>query len=226
MPAYARPMRREDISQVIEIDREAFPTEWPPPSFKHELENRLAHYIVACDSDKTVDNLKLEAPPDRGFAALLSWVKRWFGKKILPDNKHQTADNHYIIGFAGFWVMADEAHITTIASRKEYRRQGVGELLLMSIIEMARKLKARIVTLEVRVSNIAAQTLYSKYGFAQVGVRRGYYMDNKEDGLLMSTEDISSAQFQELIKKLKEAYTSERGRVPDRCGNHINSIPQ
>ncbi len=55
MPGYVRPMRREDIAQVSEIDREAFPTEWSPPNFGRELENRLAHYIVACDPEKTVD---------------------------------------------------------------------------------------------------------------------------------------------------------------------------
>ncbi|MFC2060260.1 hypothetical protein ACFLTZ_04095 [Chloroflexota bacterium] len=51
MPIYARLMQREDIAQVIEIDREAFPTQWPPPNYQRELQNQLAHYIVACDNE-------------------------------------------------------------------------------------------------------------------------------------------------------------------------------
>jgi len=206
MPFYVRSMCREDVAQVLEIDREAFPTEWPPPNFKHELENRLAHYIVVCDSERTVATPEVETLSNKGFTGLVSRLKRWFGNSGSFIGERQASDDNYIIGFAGFWVMADEAHITTIASRKEYRRQGVGEMLLMSIIEMSTKLKARIVTLEVRASNTAAQRLYSKYGFNQVGIRRGYYTDNKEDGLVMSTEDISSTEFQELMKKLKEGH--------------------
>jgi len=204
--AYVRPMHREDIVQVVEIDREAFPTEWPPPNFRYELENRLAHYIVVCDSERTVDEPEVEVYPEKGFSGLVSSVKMLFGRNRFITSERQSTNAHHILGFAGFWIMADEAHITTIAARKGYRRQGIGELLLLSIIEMATKLKARIITLEVRVSNTSAQRLYSKYGFTQVGVRRGYYTDNREDGILMSTENISSVQFQARIKQLKEAH--------------------
>jgi len=202
---YVRPMHREDIAQVVEIDRESFPTEWPPPNFRRELENWLAHYIVACDSERTVDSPEVEVSPGKGPGGLVSSVKRLFGRHPLTTNQRQSKEAHHILGFAGFWIMADEAHITTIAAREEHRRQGIGELLLISIIEMATELKAGSITLEVRVSNTSAQKLYSKYGFTQVGLRRGYYTDNKEDGILMSTEDISSAQFQTRIKQLKEA---------------------
>ena len=211
MPVYVRPMERGDVAQVGEIDREAFPTEWPAPNFKHELENRLAHYIVACDAERTVEKPVVSAPPEKGFARLAYRVKRLLGDNHFFGNERQAADEHHVIGFAGFWIMADEAHITTIASRTSYRRQGIGELLLISIIEMSTRLRARIITLEVRISNTAAQRLYSKYGFTRVGVRRGYYIDNREDGLLMSIEDISSAQFLARFSGLKEAHSSRWG---------------
>jgi len=223
MPGYVRPMHREDIAQVVEIDREAFPTEWPPSNFRHELENRLAHYIVACDAGRTVDNPEVAVSPRKGFTGLVSGIKRLFGRNSYLTSERQAPDKHYIIGFAGFWVMADEAHITTIAARKEYRQQGVGELLLMSIIEMANKLKARIITLEVRASNTAAQRLYSKYGFIQVGLRRGYYTENREDGILMSIEDMSSAQFQARIKQLKEAHALTRGATKNQDEHQITA---
>ena len=206
MPGYVRPMRREDITQVSEIDREAFPTEWPPPNFRRELENRLAHHIVACDPEKTVNRPEVEVSPKKGFVGLVSRVRGLFSHNRLFSEGLLAPRGQYVIGFAGFWIMADEAHITAIATRKVHRQQGIGELLLISIIEQATKLNARIITLEVRVSNTTAQRLYSKYGFTQAGVRRGYYTDNKEDAILMSTDGITSAPFQARLEQLKQAY--------------------
>ena len=218
MPAYVRPMERGDVAQVTEIDREAFPTEWPAPNFKHELENRLARYIVACDAERTVEKPEVSAPPEKGFARLAYRAKRLFGDKHFFSNERQAADEHHVIGFASFWLMADEAHITTIASRTSYRRQGIGELLLISIIEMATRLRARMITLEVRISNTAAQRLYSKYGFTRVGVRRGYYIDNREDGLIMTVEDSTSTQFQARFSELKEAHSLRWGTARYQAG--------
>ena len=89
-----------------------------------------------------------------------------------------------ILGFAGFWIVAGEAHVTSIAVRETYRHQGIGELMLISLVGLALEMGAEMVTLEVRVSNINAQKLYQKCGFRQVGVRRGYYTDNGEDALI------------------------------------------
>ena len=207
MSCYVRLMCQEDIAQANEIDREAFPTQWPPANYRHELQNRLAHYIVACDEEKTVDELKVKAAAEKGLSGLISKGKqlfnhnRFFGTELSPSGKE------YVVGFAGFWIMADEAHITNIAVRVPYHRQGMGELLLISTIDLATELNARIVTLEVRASNTAAQGLYSKYGFTEVGIRRGYYTDNKEDGIIMSTEDISLPSFQAHLRRLKQAHS-------------------
>ena len=107
--------------------------------------------------------------------------------------------------------MAGEAHITNIAVREQYRRQGIGELLLISLIDLAIELDAHLVTLEVRASNTTAQSLYSKYGFIQVGLRRGYYTDNREDGVLMSLENITSAPIQANLQQLKQAHAQTWG---------------
>ena len=210
MPAYVRQMCRDDVAQVSEIDREAFPTEWPPPNFKSELENQIAHYIVACDAEKVVDTPRAKTSSKKGFARLVPGLRKLFGRGLFSSNGLVPNEEH-VIGFAGFWVMADEAHVTSIASRKTYRRKGIGELLLMVIIDQAVKFDARIVTLEVRVSNTTAQNLYSKYGFTQVGLRPGYYTDNKEDAILMSTETITSPTFQAGIEQLKQAHSLKWG---------------
>ena len=201
-------MRKEDIPQVNEIDREAFPTLWPPTDYRHELANRLAHYIVACDEEERFEEPEMKAVPQKGFSGLVSRLRRFFSNE-LPSPGRQ-----YIFGFAGFWIMAVEAHITNIAVWEKYHRQGIGESLLIALIDLATELDARFITLEVRASNTAAQSLYSKYGFTQVGVRRGYYTDNREDGALMSLENITSAPVQANLQRLKQAH-SQKWEIAD-----------
>ncbi len=177
-------MCQEDIAQVTEIDREAFLTMMPATNFQRELRSPLSHYIVACHEERTVDQSGIkEAAPGRP----------------------------YIVGFAGFWIMAGEAHIVNIAVRQPYRRQGIGELLLISLIELAIEMNAHLITLEVRASNTAAQGLYGKYSFTAKGLRRGYYSDNREDAVIMTVEDIDSASFQEKLKELKKAHSRKWG---------------
>ena len=198
-----RPMQWGDITQVTEIDREAFPTQLPPANYQHELKNQLAHYIVACDKTKTIE--ETSTSPQSGLVRLLSRLKWWSNRDRLRGSQPPAITRQFIVGFAGIWVLADEAHITNIAVRKQYQRRGLGELLLLSLIDLAKELKTSIMTLEVRASNIPAQKLYSKYGFTQVGIRHGYYIDNREDGILMSTESITSAPFQSRLQQLREA---------------------
>ena len=210
-------MDKEDIHQVTDIDREAFPNEWPPPSFERELRNRMAHYIVvyegearATDSTATMSDSNPQNNKPHGFLALL---RRWFGLEHSADeHRPSSLPQQKIVGFVGFWIMADEAHITSIAVRNQYRRRGVGELLLMRAIDLATKLGAQIVTLEVRVSNATAQSLYYKYGFKRMGVRKGYYLDNREDGVIMSTDVISSSDFQKNLQRLKQEYCRKWAR--------------
>jgi len=191
-------MGKGDIPQVTEIDHEAFPGLWPPPNYRRELENCLAHYIVA--GDNTLE----EGEHSSGF---LSRLRHLFNREV-------PATREYLFGFAGFWIMAGEVHITNIAVRESHRRRGIGELLLISLINLATGLDASLITLEVRASNTAAQGLYAKYGFARVGVRRGYYTDNREDGVLMTLADITSAPVQADLQRLKEAHFERWGVAP------------
>jgi len=199
-------MRKENIAQVNQIDREVFPTQWALPNYRRELQNRLARYIVVCDESKTIEEPKAKISPEKGISRLVSGVRWWLSHNRFFSNKLRPSNSQYILGFAGIWVMADEAHLTNIAVRKQYQRQGIGERLLISMIDLAIELKANIMTLEVRASNTPAQSLYYKYGFTQAGIRRGYYGDNREDGSIMSTESITSASFQARLRKLKQAY--------------------
>ena len=211
MAYYLRLMHEEDISQVSQIDHEAFPTLWPPPNYRRELENRLARYIVACDEEQKVEEPEVKVTPQEGSSGLVSRLRRFFIPGRFSGNKLPTSGRQYIFGFAGFWIVAEEAHITNIAVREQHRRQGIGELLLIALIDLAMELDAQLITLEVRASNTTAQSLYAKYGFNEVGVRHGYYTDNREDGVLMSLENIISAPVQAKIQQLKQAHFQKWG---------------
>lgn len=92
------------------------------------------------------------------------------------------------IGYAGHWLVAGEAHVSTIAVAPAWRRRGLGAWLLLSTIYHALDHDADIVRLEVRETNEAAQALYAQFGFVTVGRRRRYYRDTGEDALLMDLE--------------------------------------
>lgn len=93
-----------------------------------------------------------------------------------------------IAGYAGMWIIVDEAHMTNIALKEKFRGQKLGERLLTELQKTAAFLGAKRMTLEVRVTNHIAQNLYRKKGFKTVGVRKGYYTDNQEDALIMWAE--------------------------------------
>ena len=106
-----------------------------------------------------------------------------------------------IVGYAGTWHIIDEGHITTIAVKKEYLRNHIGEAIIKSIIDDCYKDNVKYLTLEVRVSNIPAIKLYEKYGFQSLGTRKGYYQDNNEDALIMWTENIFYDKFKSLYQE-------------------------
>jgi len=110
-----------------------------------------------------------------------------------------------ILGYAGFWLWGEEAHIGTFAVHPDWQRRGLGEWILLGVIERAAALKAELVTLEVRISNTPAQALYHKVGFRVVGRRRHYYRDTGEDGLIMTLEGIQSPVVQAMLGKRRDA---------------------
>jgi len=189
-----------DVPRVIEIERLAYPSTWPPSAYRKELQdNRWAHYIVL--RDKRIAEGLATVP-----ASEPEKQRRIFPLSLLPSRSITTMsppDLASIIGFAGLWLMVDEAHVTTIAMHPNYRRLGLGEFMLVSLIDIAYSINARWVTLEVRVSNFPAQSLYRKYGFREAGLRHRYYSDNQEDALIMWTDEIRSPGYTQKFQALK-----------------------
>ncbi|NLP18092.1 MAG: ribosomal protein S18-alanine N-acetyltransferase [Firmicutes bacterium] len=114
----------------------------------------------------------------------------------LEDNKLAqylvALKDERVVAYGGMWLILGEAHVTNLAVHPDYRRRGLGEVLMRCLMARAYGAGARCITLEVRQSNRAAQKLYEKLGFKGVGYRRGYYSDNQEDALVMWNEDMGS----------------------------------
>ena len=101
----------------------------------------------------------------------------------------------FVIGYAGLMMSADEGHITTIAVDPNWQRRKIGTRLLLVAAREAIRRGARALTLEVRMSNRAAQELYRAFGFRPAGVRKNYYAETNEDALVMWAEDVDSTDY-------------------------------
>jgi ribosomal-protein-alanine N-acetyltransferase len=208
-----RPMEYEDIPQVAQIDREAFPGEWvfrSQSAYKQDLDNPSVRYIVACKERHVPES-------ERQAMQKVPWFKRLFSY-----GRHLNTSED-IVGFSGFWMMVGEAHIIAIGVRNGYRQLGIGEGLLIATIELAQTLNANVVTLEVRASNRIAQELYRKYGFQVVGRRLKYYSSDGEDAIIMTTDNIPSLPFQASLQQLKKAHAQRHPELFPRSANYIYS---
>ena len=120
-----------------------------------------------------------------------------------------------IVAYGGMWLMVDEAHITTFAVHPAWRRQRIGERLLLAFLDLAVARQAHEATLEVRLSNLPARRLYEKYGFRPVGLRTRYYSDDNEDALIMTTEPLADPRMRERLQRLRgELETAPLPRRP------------
>lgn len=211
------PMRVEHIPAVSVIEKLSFPQPWPQNAYKREIqENRMATYIVAKQYGSSAPLADVEAVPKlEQYDGLFERLARFLRNgQDTPPPPEIDEDRRSVVGYAGIWMMADEAHVTTIASHPSVRGKGVGELLLLGLIDRALALGARWMTLEVRVSNLVAQNLYTKYTFKEMGVRRRYYSDNGEDALVMWTDALDADSFREALAR------NER-RLGERLGGEI-----
>ena len=163
-----------------------------------ELPARVAQGFLGDDIDGVQDVERTSFP--------VPWPANAF-RHELTQNKNArylvAREGGRIVGYAGLWLMVDEAHITTFAVHPDHRRRRIGERMLVRIFELAAALNAEWLTLEVRASNLAAQKLYEKYGFRRAGVRRRYYSDNNEDALIMWTERLRERAVRDRLAKLK-----------------------
>lgn len=191
LPVHLEPMAVSDLSQVMEIDHAAFPSPWSARAYEYELRyNDMAHYFVARSDVRALER--------QARGGLMDRIKRLLRTSAPPNAPD-------LVGYIGYWLMAGEAHISTIAVHPEYRGLSYGELLLAFVLQDAARQSAHVATLEVRVSNVPAQQLYLKYDFEKVGTRKAYYADNNEDAFIMTTPPLHSVAYQEKQRRLRTA---------------------
>ena len=126
------------------------------------------------------------------------WSASVFGEELARDDRvYVVAAAKDVVGFAGILVVGDEAHVTNILIDPEHRRLGIATKLMRRLVSEAVSRGARHLTLEVRTRNEPARNLYSKMGFAPVGVRPGYYDD--DDALILWAHDIDEPRYLEAL---------------------------
>ena len=209
-----RRMRAEDIPQVIEIEKEAFSPGWVGTPFRRELNSRYTRFLVAYHADdfergdpRSSASGQRSDPVDASL-----WGRMLTGvRSALGFGRDDASDD--LAGYVGIWLQGDQAHITEIAVREELRGRGIGELLIIGTLRVAYEQGLTEVTLEARVSNFVAQRLYDKYGFNEVGIRKNYYADNREDAVIMTTDPIHTAAYRQKFSYLQETFLARYGEI-------------
>ena len=159
------------------------------------------------------------------------WTKEAYLREIESDKStvivlrlsgDEFGDRYKIIGIGCLWSIVDEAHITLLGIHPNYRRQGLGQLLLFTLLNNAIVRRLEWATLEVNENNLAALNLYQKYGFVAIGRRKGYYQPAGDDALVLWLKNIQHDEFktnliqwqQKLEKRLsKNSYYISRTKI-------------
>ncbi len=220
LPVSVRRLQVDDIDQVVAIEKEAFSPLWVSSSFKRDLNNKRANYLVACfDEDVSSEEILAEIDSDQSAQEEDQrppklWA-RVLGRLGFSSNGESGGGDEAfdIVGYVSVWYQGDEAHITEIAVKETLRGRGVGELLLIGSLKAAIEHGSKVMTLEARVSNFIAHRLYQKYNFKSVGIRKAYYSDNREDAVIMTTVPIDTDEYQTLFTSLQSTYQSRWGRM-------------
>ncbi len=208
-PVYLDVLHPADVEDVEEAEREAYALPVSSQQFRHEFrQGRGTVFIVVRQGVR---------PPSNGVVTRKD--RRPFPFSLLPAPlpEPEPALRQPVIAHAGILQQFDEAHITTIVVRQGFRGQGFGDMLMIGAVDVAHDMRARSLTLEVRVSNTVAQNLYKKFGFVFQGVRKHYYRDNQEDAYIMTTPDINDARYRELVRQHRQQLAQRLGleAIPD-----------
>ena len=185
------PMTVDDLDAIMALERVCFKDPWTRRMYLADLtQNELATYLAVRWPGS-----------DSNHSSLVT--------RQTSNVKRQTS----LLAYGGFWLMADEAHIATIASHPDWRGCGLGLYLMLALLDVAQASGAHLSTLEVRAGNLPAQRLYEKLGYEIAGRRRHYYRDG-EDGLIMTTPPLAEPEMQarlaaartDVLRRLKERF--------------------
>ena len=207
-------MTQDDVPEVSRVERRCFANPWPASAYRRELQNPAQNYYVVLRAMQAGAEASLG--PDNGRTDALAEQNEMSPRGALPrrsllsigrgrQQEGNGREPSAIVGFAGMWLAFDEAHVTTIGVDPSHRGLGLGELLLLCMFDEAVVRRANWLTLEVRVTNSAAQALYRKYGFTAHGTRKRYYSDNNEDALIMWSPPLGEPGYRANVESRRDA---------------------
>jgi len=212
-------MTPDDLDEIMSLERQCFADPWTRRMYLSDLTtNEAATYLTLRIADS-------------------KWPLRVANGKwprSVEDGAGQTADSasglsaigHQpspILAYGGLWLLLDEAHIATVASHPDWRGCGLGQWLMLALLEAAMGRGAATSTLEVRAGNLPARRLYEKLGYEVTGLRKNYYRDG-EDGLIMTTPPLAepvmqarlSAARQDVLHRLERCFDEGRTTKDER----------
>ncbi len=183
------PLAESDIPSILEIEYDSQPEPWSERAFVEEINRSNSILLVA----RLSAGASARVPRPSGDACSGSLPPKLAPAVLNPGGlirgiESGSRNQAVIAGYICFWSVADEIQILNIAVRKALRRKGIARKLIELAIQTGGRQKARIVTLEVRKSNLSARKLYESFGFRTVGERPGYYGAQKESAILMELE--------------------------------------
>ena len=196
-------MGPQDIDEVARIERRSFTSPWPMAAYRRELRRTEQNTYLVLRTDSDAHSLD----DGRGVRAHLPFVN------LLRRDSSDEA--HRIAGFAGMWQIYDEAHVTTIAVDPRMRGRGFGEVLFVALLAEATKRGTTWLSLEVRASNRIAQRLYEKYEMAAYSRRKGYYMNDGEDALVMWSRSLRDPAYVARLNALRDQVQRKVGDAVD-----------
>lgn len=173
----AEPMTVSDLGDVMAIERLSFSSPWSERAYRFEIEQNENSVMLV--------------------------VRPAFPQSLWDQIRGRAGVRSPVLGYGGLWLLVDEAHISTIAVHPQWRGKGLGELVMLSLLEQGIKRGMQRATLEVRVSNEPAQGLYRKLGFESAGRQRRYYSDNNEDAFIMITPLFDTPGFKENLRRCR-----------------------
>ncbi len=171
------PMAVSDLGDVMVIERLSFSSPWSERAYRFEIEQNENSVMLV--------------------------VRPAFPLSLWDRIRGRAGVRSPVLGYGGLWLLVDEAHISTIAVHPQWRSKGLGELVLLSLVEQGAERGMQNATLEVRVSNEVAQGLYHKLGFEIAGRQKRYYSDNNEDAFIMVTPPFDTPGFMENLRRCR-----------------------
>ncbi|NEQ04922.1 MAG: ribosomal protein S18-alanine N-acetyltransferase [Moorea sp. SIO4E2] len=172
-----KPLKAEHLSAAVALDQLCFGGLWTRSGYERELDSPNSQLLA------------LEAPPKGGKKPTL----------LEGTGVPITSLPNWLVGLGCFWSILEEAHIIILAVHPDYQRQGLGQLLLYSLLKEAKQRNLKWATLEVKPSNQAALALYQKFGFTKAGRRRNYYKDTGEDALILWRGGLKTPEFEKIM---------------------------